>query len=66
MNSSDIDRGDLRLIGGTSRSGRLQMKLDGEWTSLCSFGFSSMAARVACSQLGLGSAGNVHTDGRLV
>lgn len=66
VNSSDIDRGDLRLVGGTSWTGKLQMKMDGVWTSLCSFGFSSAAAGVACSQLGLGSVGIVHTDGRLV
>ena len=65
MNSSDSDRGSLRLIGGNSTAGRLQMQLDGVWTQVCSVGFSVYAANVACSQLlGLGSAGAVHTDGR--
>ena len=65
MNSSDSDRGNLRLIGGNSTAGRLQMQLDGEWTQVCSVGFSVDAANVACSQLlGLGSTGTVHTDGR--
>ena len=65
MNSSDSDRGNLRLVGGNSTAGRLQMQLDGEWTHVCSDGFSADAANVACSQLlGLGSTGTVHTDGR--
>ncbi len=65
MNSSDSDRGSLRLVGGSSTAGRLQMQLDGEWTQVCSDSFSADAANVACSQLlGLGSTGTVHTDGR--
>ena len=65
MNSSDSDRGNVRLINGSSTAGRLQMQLDGEWTQVCSAGFSANAADVACSQLqGLGSTGTVYTDGR--
>ena len=65
VNSSDGDRGSLRLFGGNSTAGRLQMQLDGEWTQVCSDGFNTTAANVACSQLlGLGSTGTVHTDGR--
>ena len=32
--------------------GRLEVKIDGEWGSVCSFGFSSVSAKVACRQLG--------------
>ena len=65
MNISDIDQGSLRLVGGSSTLGWLQMQLDGEWTQLCSVGFSAEAANVACSQLlGLGSTGTVYTGGR--
>jgi len=65
VNSSDSDRGNLRLVGGNSTAGRLQMQLDGEWTQVCSDSFSAAAANVACSQLlGLRSTGTVHTDGR--
>ena len=65
VNSSDSDRGNLRLVGGNSTAGRLQMQLDGVWTQVCSDGFSAGAANVACSQLlGLGSTRTVHTDGR--
>ena len=65
MNSSDIDRGSLRLVGGSSTLGWLQMQLDGVWTQVCSAGFSPSAANVACSQLlGLGSTGTVYTGGR--
>ena len=64
-NNRDIDQGNLRLTCGNSTAGRLQMHLDGEWTQVCSDGFSAEAANVACSQLlGLGSTGTVHTDGR--
>ena len=66
VNSTDVARGDLRLIGNSSTMGKLQMQLDGVWTQVCSAGFSTVAANVACSQLGLGSNGTVHTDGRLV
>ena len=65
MNSSDIGRGDLRLIGGSATAGRLQMQLDGVWTQVCSNGFNITAANVACSQLlGVGSTGTVQTDER--
>ncbi len=65
VNISDSDRGNLRLVGGNSTAGRLQMQLDGVWTQVCSDGFNTTAANVACSQLlGLGSTGTVHTDGR--
>ena len=67
VNISDSDRGNLRLVGGNSTAGRLQMQLDGEWTQVCSDGFSAAAANVACSHdqlLGLRSTGTVHTDGR--
>lgn len=66
VNSSDADRGDLRLVGGISTAGRLEMQLDGEWTAVCSFRFSATSASLACSQMGLGSTGTVLTDGRLV
>ena len=65
VNSSDADRGELRLVGGSSTAGRLEMQLGGVWTGVCSFNFSATAASVACSQMGLGSTGTVLTDGRL-
>ena len=65
MNSSDSNRGRLRLVGGSSTAGRLQMQLDGEWTQVCSDDFSAGAANVACSELlGLGSTGTFFADGR--
>ena len=64
-NSSDSNRGNLRLVGGSSTAGRLQMQLDGEWTQVCSNGFSAEAANVACSQLlGLGSTGTYFVANR--
>ena len=65
MNSNDIDRGDLRLVGGSATAGRLQMQLDGVWNQVCSIGFNTTAANVACSQLlGVGWTGTVQTSGR--
>ena len=50
-----VGYGDLRISGGGS-SGRLQFRLDdGTWGYVCSRGFDSDAARVACRQLGYAS-----------
>ena len=47
-----IGYGDLRISGGGS-SGMLEFRqIDGTWGYVCSRGFDSSAARVACQQLG--------------
>ena len=40
--------------------GRLEVKIDGEWGSVCGHGFSREAATVACRQLGLGAYVSYH------
>ncbi|XP_072048754.1 uncharacterized protein [Amphiura filiformis] len=49
-----ISDGDLRLVGGTSNSGRLEIYHDGHWGTVCddSFDSNNNGATVACRQLG--------------
>jgi len=47
--------GILRLVGGdTAREGRLEIRHNGVWGTVCDDSFSDVDARVACRQLGLG------------
>ncbi|XP_051813892.1 scavenger receptor cysteine-rich type 1 protein M130-like isoform X2 [Acanthochromis polyacanthus] len=46
----------VRLVGGTHRcSGRLQVKRNQVWSSVCSDGFDQQDAEVVCRELGCGS-----------
>ena len=47
--------GELRLVGGTAAAGRLQIfsAQRASWQDVCSTGFESKTAAVACRQLGL-------------
>ena len=65
-NVSDTTHGSLRLVCGNSSSGVLEMSLDRRWWAVCSLGFSTAAANVACRQLGffIGDVG--YTSGQLV
>jgi len=55
----DCSNGDLRLADGmTSREGRLEFCLNGEWGTVCQSQFSSNDAQVACNQLGFSPFGN--------
>ena len=48
----------MRLVEGTSyNEGRLEVKYNGEWGTVCDDGFSSTDAGVVCRQLGLGTYG---------
>ena len=45
----------LRLLGGKTESeGRLEVRYDGVWGSVCDDGFDNVAASVVCRQLDLG------------
>ena len=55
--------GDLRLdgYGASTLAGRLEVYLRGQWGTVCGDGeFNSVAAKVACRQLGLGHAVGYH------
>lgn len=44
----------IRLLGGrTVREGRLQVKIDGDWGTVCNYQWNILNAAVVCNQLGL-------------
>jgi len=58
---------DVRLAGGTSKQGRLEVFYNGSWGTVCDDYFDDRDARVACNSLGFGSvhmSSNHKTDHR--
>jgi len=49
----------VRLAGGSSSRGRLEVLHDGVWGTVCEDHFTAPAARVVCKMLGLGSGGKI-------
>lgn len=45
--------GDIRLVGGTILSGRLEVCLNNAWGTVCGEGFTEDDAQVVCNQTGL-------------
>ena len=58
-----VPDGDLRLSDGAtvnnSKSGRLEILVNGQWGTVCSKDFEMSDANVACKQLGYKSATNI-------
>ena len=43
---------DIRLVNGNSTDGTVEVRVGGQWRTVCSIFFSQSAAVVACRQLG--------------
>ena len=51
--------GALRLTGGNSSMGRLEINIDGSWGTVCSRNFAAVDGHVACRQLGFTGVTNI-------
>jgi Scavenger receptor cysteine-rich domain len=53
--SENLPYAELKLVGGYDyREGRLQVKHNGVWGSICNDAFNDIDAQVACFTLGYG------------
>ena len=57
MNAVQCVEGDIRLAEGNATSGRVEVCLDEQWTTLCFQHWTAVNARVVCRQLGYESEG---------
>jgi len=55
VNASTTSVTPVRLVGGSSSRGRLEVLHDGIWGTVCEDFFTAAAANVVCNMLGLGS-----------
>ena len=53
--------GSIRLANGTNKSeGRVEICVNGAWTTVCDDGWDDYAAKVTCRQLGYSVAGMIN------
>ena len=53
----------VRLVGGNLyNEGRLEVRYNGEWGSVCYYGWSSSDTYVVCRQLGFGTYGSYYSS----
>lgn len=48
----ECQTGDIRLAGGTNKTGRVEVCINGKWGTICNYGWDSKEASVICKQLG--------------
>ena len=51
----------LRLVDGTSNTGRLEVYINEEWVTICSTGWTDENTRIACKQLGFPDGRSAYT-----
>ena len=52
MHTTECTDGDVRLVNGSiPAEGRVEMCLEGLWSTVCDLGWSIQDARVVCAQL---------------
>ena len=55
--STECQHGEVRVAGGSSLSGRVEVCLAGQWGSVCADNWNTAEASVACRQLGFQAVG---------
>lgn len=56
--SSDCTSGSVQLVGGESSvEGRVELCIDGDWSTVCDEGWDGVDAAVTCQQLNLPHSG---------